>query len=119
MLIPRCGSSKEGYANNPWANASIDGIEMVPKTMERTLSTPRNSYSSAPSYTYQELLPCLSNCRKIDRSCPAFMELRCPNRVKGGNDSYAFGGNKIGKEEGEEGGGDEWGGRWCNGWSRS
>lgn len=88
-------------------------------TISRTPDTPSAAHISTPAYPYTQLLPCLSNCRRVDRKCPVNLQFRCPLRAKTANMTYAYQGKDQedkGKGEGEEDGGiDEWGNRWCNG----
>ncbi|CDZ96972.1 Stretch-activated cation channel Mid1 [Phaffia rhodozyma] len=67
-LFPRCGETPS--ADDPGSSTLI----------ERTPSNPRlpASVLSPPSYTYQELLPCLETCHIVDRLCPVFLGFRCP-----------------------------------------
>jgi calcium channel MID1 len=113
MIIPQCADTGTS------SSSSSDNIQ--PLTIQRTPSNPRTNFTSTPTYTYNELLPCLSICRRADRTCPAFLGFKCPQRTVNGNESYGFRsvpqhGGAEGYGEGEEDGGvDEWGNRWCNG----
>jgi calcium channel MID1 len=93
---------------------------LVPMTIQRSNNNPRTIYSADPSYPYDELLPCLSGCRRVDRKCPVYLGFRCPLRGVTANSSYAYCGRDKesgGDCEGEEdGGADIWGNVWCNGY---
>lgn len=60
----------------------------------------------------------MATCRRVQRTCPDFLSIRCPVRGQTAQYSYAFYGDDSdpGFHEGEEDGGiDAWGNRWCNG----
>jgi calcium channel MID1 len=104
-LVPRCaGSDPTGTARQ--------------KTV-RVASRRTDGHVPGPGYEYTQLLPCLANCRRVDRKCPVNLQFRCPLRGKTANMTYAYVGAEEedgGRGEGEEDGGvDEWGNRWCNG----
>lgn len=108
-VIPRCASM---------SNATSSQASIMPKTIQRTPETPRSNWSSIPSFTYNELLPCLGTCRRVERTCPVVLTIRCPVRGITANASYAYHGDAddAGSFEGEEDDGiDAWGNRWCNG----
>lgn len=88
-------------------------------TVQRRHGSPRTPFSANPTYPYDELLPCMDNCRRVDRKCPVFLGFRCPLRGITANQSYAYCGpdkENRGICEGEtDGGADVWGHVWCNG----
>jgi calcium channel MID1 len=107
-LIPRC-------IDPP--TTSSDGITDQPEVIP-----PRSIPRSGGSYDYQQLLPCLGVCNRVDRTCPAWMGFECPQRGINANETYGFFGQDEERGDGavdSSGGGvrssDKWGNRWCNG----
>nr|ODN77362.1 hypothetical protein L203_06303 [Cryptococcus depauperatus CBS 7841] len=121
MVIPQCGVSDSPSANitSTVTGSSISTIFPSPSTIHRTSSNPRNPSLPAPSYDYDELLPCMSTCNKADRTCPVWLGVRCPKRKVNAAKSYAFVGDDHSFGDGSEDQGviaaDRWGRRWCNG----
>ncbi|WVR05245.1 hypothetical protein IAU60_002257 [Kwoniella sp. DSM 27419] len=119
MVIPQCatpGTKVDDGSDDP------NVFPATPYTIHRTPSSPRNSaLPQVIDYEYDELLPCLSTCYAVDRTCPVNMAFRCPKRYANAELSYAFIGpeNDEGDGSGINGAGvaasDRWGGRWCNG----
>ena len=112
VVVPQCASSSS-------ATSSPSTIETpTAQTVFRTPTTPRDP-AVAPSYNYEELLPCLSTCNAVDRACPALLGFRCPIRGVSANASYAYIGNDANHGDGSWELGvpaaDRWGNRWCNG----
>nr|XP_031862828.1 uncharacterized protein CI109_001840 [Kwoniella shandongensis]KAA5529900.1 hypothetical protein CI109_001840 [Kwoniella shandongensis] len=119
IVIPQCGPTNTSTSSSPTTTTSSETYPS-PSTIHRSPSDPRNPGLQAPEYEYEELLPCLSTCNEVDRTCPVNMGFRCPRRGVNAARSYAFVGsnNKFGNGGGgSQGwkGGDRWGRRWCNG----
>lgn len=107
-VVPQCAST-----------ITSSKLDRMPAIVQRTTSTPRSALAP-PAYDYTELLPCLSTCNAVDRTCPAFLTFRCPLRGITANQSYGYVGNEDGSGDGSGDGGtwlasDRWGNRWCNG----
>lgn len=121
-ILPRCASRAQIDASDGrtqmMASEQYKG-DAIPMTTRRALGNPRTPFSAQPTYPYDELLPCLDNCRRVDRKCPVFLGFRCPLRGITANQSYAYCGpdkEDRGRCEGEtDGGADLWGNVWCNG----
>lgn len=124
VVVPQCGtaanSSTSAIAIEAAPSTSTSsGTFPTPSTILRTPSSPRNPSLPIPSYSYYELLPCMSTCNRADRSCPVSMGIRCPKRKVNAAKSYAFVGDdhSYGDGSAEQGvaAQDRWGNRWCNG----
>lgn len=122
-IVPRCASQQQTQASTEKAESSSsssdsDKSSKIPMTVRRNASSPRTSLSANPAYDYDELLPCLANCRRVDRRCPVFLGFRCPVRGVTAHQSYAYCGpdeEDDGKCEGEsDRGANVWGDVWCN-----
>lgn len=108
MVIPRCIDPQP-----------TDILDQEPSVIPpRTISRQGNGYV----YDYEELLPCLGVCNRVDRTCPAWLGFGCPYRAINANETYGFFGQEDGRGDGavDPGGGgirssDIWGNRWCNG----
>ncbi|WVW83117.1 hypothetical protein I302_105135 [Kwoniella bestiolae CBS 10118] len=107
LVIPQCSDP----------NLSSSGDDSSSGVVHRPSSDNRNGISFP--YDYDELLPCLSICNRVDRVCPVNMGFRCPRRAQNANESYAFIGEDTDSGDGSVEGGirsyDVFGGRWCNG----
>jgi calcium channel MID1 len=121
-IIPRCASKDQVIASQRRQHTvqqSGHVRDKIPMTIRRTARTPRTPFSANPTYSFDELLPCMDNCRRVDRKCPVFLGFRCPLRGINANESYAYCGPEReirGACEGEaDGGTDRWGQTWCNG----
>jgi calcium channel MID1 len=121
-ILPRCASQSQTIAsrNRDEAIQTLEqSYETIPMTVPRDRRNPRTPFSANPEYPYEELLPCLDNCRRVDRKCPVFLAFRCPIRGVTAKESYAYCGpdeETRGVCEGEtDGGSDKWGHTWCNG----
>jgi len=121
-IIPRCASQDQVVASQHRQDIlqSTGGLrDKIPMTRRRTRQSPRTPFSANPTYSFDELLPCMDNCRRVDRKCPVFLGFRCPLRGINANESYAYCGPEHedgGSCEGEaDGGSDRWGQTWCNG----
>ncbi|WVQ98698.1 hypothetical protein IAU59_005829 [Kwoniella sp. CBS 9459] len=135
-VVPRCSAPNNTVtdADNVTGNnstASSDDQFPSPKIVHRTPSSSSSSSSNSSSESdplsalpsieveYDQLLPCLSNCNKVDRACPVDMGFRCPRRTVNAELDYAFYGHD---DEHGHGGKDDvvssnnrYGRRWCNG----
>ncbi|ADV20414.1 calcium channel [Cryptococcus gattii E566] len=124
VVVPQCGTAANSSASATAIEAATStstssGTFPTPSTILRMPSSPRNPSLPIPSYSYYELLPCMSTCNRADRSCPVSMGIRCPKRKVNAAKSYAFVGNdhSYGDGSAEQGvaAQDRWGNRWCNG----
>ncbi|WVF72129.1 hypothetical protein IAT40_006941 [Kwoniella sp. CBS 6097] len=128
-VIPQC-SVPNGTTTTTTSSSSSSGngdIFPTPQIVHRTPSSSSSSekekdpLSSLPTIEgeYDQLLPCLSNCNKVDRACPVDMGFRCPRRHVNAELDYAFWGDD--NEVGHGGKGDivpsydKYGRRWCSG----
>ena len=121
-IIPRCASHDQvvtSQSRQQSVKSSRQPGDKLPITMRRTTQSPRTPFSANPTYSFDELLPCMDNCRRVDRKCPVFLGFRCPLRGVNADESYAYCGpehENRGVCEGEaDGGSNRWGQTWCNG----
>ena len=116
-VVPQCASSISS-SREPMPPSPLNFDSPAAQTFLRTPRTPRNP-ATIPEYAYDELLPCLSVCNAVDRSCPVFLGFRCPIRVISARASYAYVGDDVDHGDGSTGLGvpaaDRWGNRWCSG----
>lgn len=124
IVVPQCGTAANSSTSATAIEAATStstssGTFPNPSTILRTPSSPRNPSLRIPSYSYYELLPCMSTCNRADRSCPVSMGIRCPKRKVNAAKSYAFVGDdhSYGDGSAEQGVASQnrWGKRWCNG----
>nr|KIR84607.1 calcium channel [Cryptococcus tetragattii IND107] len=124
VVVPQCGTAANSSTSATAIEAATStstssGTFPTPSTILRTPSSPRNPSLPIPSYSYYELLPCMSSCNRADRSCPVSMGIRCPKRKVNAAKSYAFVGDdhSYGDGSAEQGvaAQNRWGNRWCNG----
>lgn len=117
-LVPRCA--------DPSLIESLAPDIIPPRNIQVPLSTttsPRGVTTSpiSPTYGYDQLLPCLGVCNRVDRTCPAFVEFTCPHRGVNANETYGFFGQDDGRGDGSSSSetiaraSDKWGNSWCNG----
>lgn len=104
------------------ADPSASGSYPPPATISRTPANPRSTNLPNPSYSYTELLPCLSVCNNADRTCPVNLQFRCPIKGVTANQTYGY----VAEDEDDAALGDgapdsdwpavdQWGNRWCSG----
>lgn len=116
-LIPRCA--------DPSLIESLAPEIIPPRNIQVPLSSSTGDGVSAsplaPAYAYDQLLPCLGVCNKVDRTCPAFVLFTCPHRGVNANETYGFFGQDDAEGDGSRDSGsiasssDQWGNSWCNG----
>ncbi|KDQ58001.1 hypothetical protein JAAARDRAFT_193486 [Jaapia argillacea MUCL 33604] len=117
--FPRCSE----VANSTQSQAQSQGGAQQPLSALIPVPTdapPRNPNLANFSSEYSMLLPCLETCHAVDRSCPYFLQFRCPVPRFNANVSYGVG--FIDDWDGGMAGGgmtgysqDRWGNVWCVG----
>ena len=106
-----------GLAASRQTNAAGAQIVLSALLPQQTNATQRNPALPAPGNPYNMLLPCLEMCNAVDRSCPPFLQFRCPTKRFNAAASYGVG--YIDSADGKQNKGltgvsqDRWGNVWC------
>lgn len=129
VVFPRCGEpipdeSLQGSTSSSLSAQFVADPNQEPLPQAALFPRAANASARSPflpalNASYSELLPCIETCNTVDRSCPPFLQWKCPVVNVNANQSYGIG--FIDSWDGtREAGGrpgvaqDEFGRIWCN-----
>lgn len=101
------------------SSASFSGAQEIFSAIAPAPSgTPRNQFLPQTNSPFDMLLPCLEQCNALDRACPPFVGIQCPESGRNAGASYGVGyidGDDGTKDAGRTGAAqDRYGNVWCN-----